>query len=204
MTIPELIPRRFTPAEYLTLERQAADRHEYIDGYIHLMPGASANHSRLNVALACTIGNQTQKTPCECFGSDMRVCVDANAYTYPDLSIVCGVVEVDDPEHDDNLLNPTAIFEVLSPSSEARDRGEKWGHYRRMPSLQQYVLVSQDKPLVEVFTRQGDVWTYTDASGLDASIQIESIGCALALGELYARISFEEVPPLGGGTEIGG
>jgi Uma2 family endonuclease len=110
-------------------------------------------------------------------------------YAYPDLTVVCGESRFEDAEQD-TLLNPTVIFEVLSPSTEARDRGEKWGRYRQMPSLQQYVLVSQSQPLVEVFTRSGDVWTFHDARGLDKAVDLSSIGVALPLAEIYARVVF--------------
>jgi len=190
MAIPQLTPRRFTPEEYLTLERQAECKSEYIDGYVYAMGGGSPNHSRLKLDLGGIVRAQLLGGPCEPFDSDLMVRVDPGRYTYPDLTVVCG----EGLFEDDLLLNPTVIFEVLSPSTESSDRGEKWVRYRRMPSLQQFVLVSQKQPLVEVYTRSGDVWTFTDARGLDASIHLETIGCTLELGEVYARISFEEAP----------
>ncbi len=191
MAIPQLIPSRVTPEEYLALERQAEYKSEYIDGYIVAMSGGTPNHSRLKLDLSRVIANQLLGGPCEPFDSDLMVRVDPDRYTYPDLTVVCGEAVFDD----DLLLNPAVIFEVLSPSTESEDRGEKWQRYRRMPSLRQYVLVSQKAPLIEVYTRSGDVWTYSDADGLNASIHLASIDCTLALREVYARITFEDSSP---------
>jgi len=179
--------RRYTPDEYLALEREAEYKSEYVDGYIYAMSGGTANHSRLKVDLTWLVRTQTQDGHCEVFDSDLLVRVDPGRYAYPDLIVVCGESQLDR----DVLLNPTAIFEVLSPSTEAGDRGEKWQRYRRMPSLRHYVLISQAEPLVEVFTREGDVWTFNDADGLDSSIHLASIGCTLSLGDLYARVAFD-------------
>ena len=185
-TMPAVLPR-YTPEEYLALERAAEYKSEYIDGHIYAMSGGTKRHSLIKVALVRLIDTHLLDSHCATLDSDMRVRVDPSLYTNPDLTVVCGEPEVEDVE-DDTLLNPTAIFEVLSPSTEAYDRGEKWARYRRMPSLKQYVLVSQDKPRIEVYTRQGDVWTFSDAGGLDASIHLESIGCTLALAEVYRRV----------------
>lgn len=182
-----------SPEEYLALERQADARHEYIDGVVVAMGGGSRDHSRIKVNLTALIHRQVAGRGCEAFDSDLRVRVDANRYTYPDLVVVCGESRFADRESD-TLLNPTAIFEVLSPSTEAHDRGEKWARYRQMPSLQHYVLVGQDRPLVEVFTRAGDVWLFGDAEGLDASVALEAIGVALPLADVYARVEFGQGP----------
>ncbi|MEO8084296.1 MAG: Uma2 family endonuclease [Ardenticatenales bacterium] len=177
--------------EYLAQEVLADDKHEYVDGVVVSMSGGSIKHSRIKTDLARIVGSQLAGGQCEVFDSDLRVRVDANFYTYPDVTVVCGEAVLA-PDGFDNLVNPTAIFEVLSASTEARDRGEKWIRYRQIPSLQHYVLVSQSQPQIEVFTRSGDVWTFTDASGLDASLHLETIGVALALDEVYGRVTFEE------------
>jgi len=189
MTIPALLDHDYTVEEYLALERQAEFKSEYIDGQIVAMSGGSFAHSRIGTDLVIALGNLLDRTRCEVLNSDMRVRVDPRLYTYPDATVICDEPELEDAEQD-TLLNPAVIFEVLSPSTEAYDRGKKFRRYQRIPSLRQYVLVSQSQPTIEVFTRQGDFWTYREASGLDASIFLESIDCTLALGEVYARVRF--------------
>ena len=157
--------RQFTPQEYLSLERKSPTRNEYFRGEIFAMAGTSREHSLIAVNLTRRIGNQLEDRPCEVYASDMRVLVDATGlYTYPDVVVVCGEPEFLDREVD-TLLNPTVIFEVLSESTEAYDRGVKFGHYRRIPSLREYVLVSQDRMLVERYTRQGNDWLLSELTG---------------------------------------
>jgi Uma2 family endonuclease len=183
----------YPPEVYLALDRAATLKSEYVDGHIVAMGGGSANHSRLKLALARIVGNQLAGSACEAFDSDLRVRVDAGRYAYPDLPVVCGGSRFEDA-HDDTLLNPTALVEVLSPSTEATDRGEKWARYRQLASLRHYVLVSQDRPLIEVFTRAGDVWTFSDARGLAAEIRLEAVGVSLRLGEVYERVALDLSP----------
>jgi Uma2 family endonuclease len=178
-----------SPEAYLDAERAASERHEYIDGAVIAMSGGSRDHSRIKVDLTTLLSAQMGSRDCEVFDSDLRVRVDPGRYTYPDLSVVCGESRFADDQAD-TLLNPTVIVEVLSPATEAHDRGEKWSRYRQMPSLQAYVLVSQDRPLIEVFARTGDVWIFADARGLDGVIELEAIGVRLALREAYARVAF--------------
>lgn len=195
MTIPAATTH-YTAEEYLALERQADFRSEYIDGQIVAMSGGSLAHSLVGTNLIRTLGNLLEDTPCFVVNSDMRVRVDPSLYTYPDVTVICDEPEVEDAQGD-TLLNPTAIFEVLSPSTEAYDRGEKFRRYRKVPSLRLYVLVAQATPSVEVFTRQGEVWVFSDATGLGASIHLESIGCPLALRDVYAKVRLtpEAMPP---------
>jgi Uma2 family endonuclease len=142
--------------------------------------------------LAGVLRPQFVGRPCEAYASDMRVKVSSTGlYTYPDLVAICGEVVFDD-EHTDTLLNPTVIVEVLSPSTEAYDRGEKFAHYRRLESLQEYVLVSQDKVRIEWFVRQGAQWILSEASGLDETVRLESIGCDLVLRDVYDKVRFAE------------
>lgn len=189
MTLPAPNIQRYTPEEYLALELTAEVKSEYFDGYIYAMSGGTPDHSRLKVDLGWLVRTQLREERCELFDSDLMVKVDRFGYVYPDLSVVCG----ESLFEGNALLNPTAMFEVLSPSTELHDRSRKWKRYRRMPSLRQYVLVNPDEPLIEVFTREGDMWTFSDAEGLDASIHLESINCMLALSDVYRRIVFE--PP---------
>lgn len=190
MALPQTIDL-VTPEAYLALESQAAFKSEYIDGVVVAMSGGSIRHTRIKTDLARAVGSQLAGTPCEVFDSDLRVRVDTGRYTYPDLTVVCGESRLADDGFD-NLTNPTVVFEVLSPSTEAHDRGEKWSRYRRMPSLRQYVLVSQALPLVELYTREGDAWTFTEAAGLDATIRLDAIDVTLALAEVYGRVTFDD------------
>lgn len=113
----------------------------------------------------------------------------ARNYFYPDISVVCGQPEFEET-HSDTLLNPTVVIEVLSPSTEAYDRGDKFGHYRRMASLKEYWLVSQEKPQLERFVRQGEGWVLSVFEGLDAVAVLDSIDCSLALSEVYDKVTF--------------
>lgn len=182
--------RLFTPEEYLALERPALEKHEYLDGRITPMPGVSRDHDRIAVNLIREISTQLLDGPGEAHTDDVRVRVlPTGLYTYPDLSIVAGEPEYDDTEQD-TLLNPTVLIEILSPSTEAYDRGEKFGHYRRLPSLQEYVLVAQDRIHVERFTRQGDDWPVTVLDGPDDVLELASVGSRIVLRNIYAKVRF--------------
>lgn len=194
MALPQTVtdePPTLTPDEYLAQEQVAEFKHEYIDGVVVAMSGGSRFHSSIIMDLGLSVGAQLRGGECQPFESNLRVRAGADQYLYPDLTVVCGQPLYSDDGYD-NLLNPTVVFEVLSPSTEARDRTDKWLRYRQIPSLQQYVLVSQSRPWIEVFTRSGDVWTYTDAQGLDAALPLAAIGVTLALGEVYGRVTFED------------
>jgi Uma2 family endonuclease len=118
----------------------------------------------------------------------MRVkAAESRSYHYPDVVVVCERPQFED-QQSDSLLNPTVVIEVLSPSTEAYDRGEKFGHYRKIASLREYLLVSQDKPHIERFVREEDRWVLTETEGLDVAMALDSIGCSLALREVYERV----------------
>jgi len=183
---------KITAAEYRALERAAHVKNEFYDGEMFAMSGASRHHARLQIDLAVETATHLSDTSCEIFGSDLRVKIPATGlYTYPDCSIVCGTAEFEDQAMD-TLLNPTVLVEILSPSTEAYDRGQKFRHYRTIASLQEYILVSQDAVLVEQYTRaDGGVWqlrTYSDRSD---HMHLESIGASLSLAAIYRRIPLE-------------
>ena len=183
---------RFTPQEYLALERKSETRNEYYNGEIFAMAGASREHNLIVANLLRDIGNQLEDRPCESYPSDMRVSIEATGlYTYPDVSVVCGEPRFQDREVD-TLLNPTVIVEVLSPSTEAYDRGDKFRHYRRIDSLREFVLISQDRMMVERYTRQGKDWVLSDMTDPDQVLKLESIGCQIPLDRIYAKIKFPE------------
>jgi Uma2 family endonuclease len=188
---------RYTPAQYLALERDAEFRHEYYDGYITAMAGGSPEHNRIALNFAAKLNNQLEDRECVAYISDIRLLVSSTGlYTYPDVMAVCGEPLFQKLEGVKTLLNPTLIVEVLSPTTEAYDRGGKFDHYRQLPSLEEYVLVSQDKVLVERYTRQGDDWLLTAFKSLGDTLQLGSIDCAITLREIYAKVKFD-APSLG-------
>ncbi len=183
---------RFTPAEYLELERAAEVKSEFINGEIFQMSGASRRHNLIVTNIVRELSTQLRGRPCETYAGDMRVRVsDAGLYTYPDVVAVCGKPSLED-RHFDTLMNPTLIVEVISPSTEAYDRGRKFEFYRKLPSLREYLVVSQDAPHVDRFVVDDlGRWSLTDASGLEDSFELTSVGCSLRLADVFDRIEFE-------------
>ena len=183
---------RMSEQEYLVRERAAEYRSEYGQGRMVAMTGASRSHNRITVSLARHLGNQLEDRRCEVFVADMRVKVQAaGLYAYPDVVAVCGPPEFEDAETD-TLLNPTVIVEILSPSTEAYDRGEKFAYYGRLESLRELVLIAQDRMRVEHWAREGDRWAVL--SDPDAILELTSLECRTALQEIYERV---ELPPAG-------
>jgi Uma2 family endonuclease len=184
-------------ATYFEHEDTAEIKSEYHDGVLVAMAGASPTHIRITTNLTRLSGNQLGGQSCEPFDSDMRVLAQAcNAVFYPDLTVVC-----DTPHFADTrmatLLNPALIVEVLSPSTERVDRGMKFDCYRAIESLHAYVLISQDEPRVELYSRQSDgSWRYDVATGLQAILPLDTIGCEIRLAEAYARVVFPSAPTL--------
>lgn len=181
-----------TAAEYLAFERESEERHEFVNGEIRLMSGASRNHNRITANIGLVLGNSLKHKPCEYYLTDMRVKIDANGrYTYPDVSVVCGGPEFEDGVFD-TLLNPNALFEVLSKSTAVYDRGEKFTSYRNLPSLREYVLVSQESPAVEHFVRLEDgAWRFNPIERLDGEIQLVTVDVRLTLRDIYDKVVFE-------------
>ena len=187
---------RVTREEYLAAERAAEYKSEYIDGYVFAMSGASRQHNILTVRIAALLDAELADSPCEVYASDMRVKVsETGDYTYPDVVVACGNIAFEDAELD-TLLTPTGIVEVLSPSTEAYDRGIKFERYRRIASLREYVMVAQERTLVEHYRRNGDGWHYTAYDAPEASLHLPSIDCTLPLKEIYRKVRFPtERPP---------
>jgi Uma2 family endonuclease len=177
-----------TDEEYLTRERSATYKSEFHDGQIYAMTGASRKHNLVSGNIYRELSAQLKRRPCEAYVNDMRVkAVKAHNYYYPDIAVVCGTPQFEDAQLD-TLLNPTVLIEVLSPSTEAYDRGGKFAHYRKITTLREYLLVAQDQSSIERYMRQGDVWILTEAVGLDASMPLESIDCILSLREVYDKV----------------
>lgn len=173
-----------TYAEYLAAEEASDVKHEYLRGEVFAMAGGTLEHSRLAVNMAGELRNVLAGRRCVVFNSDARLRIAAtDRATYPDVMVVCGHVEraADDPEA---IANPVVIVEVLSDSTEADDRGEKFAHYRRLASLREYILVSQRGPRIEVFHREGDHWTFNEFGPGD-SARLLAIEAALSVEAVY-------------------
>lgn len=179
-----------TEEEYLAQERAGDTRHEYHRGKIVAMVGASREHNLIVTDTSRCLSTQLRKRPCELYSNDMRLRIAAlGKYFYPDITVICGEPRFAD-DYVDNLLNPTVVIEVLSPSTEAHDRGEKFESYRTVESLREYLLIAQDRYHLDHFVRQDDgSWLLNDASGLESVIHLPSIGCELPLAEVYEKVT---------------
>ena len=197
---------RLTPEEYIAFERKAPldpeiIRHEYVNGELIAMSGASRAHNLIAGNIFGELRTLLRDSSCETYMSDMRVSTSPRAsYFYPDVVVVCEEPRFEDDVFD-TLLNPIILVEVLSPSTEIYDRGEKFAHYRQLASLQEYVLVAQDKILVEHYRRQEKQetasitrkdWIFTDFQELEAILPLPSIQCELSLQEIYERVTFPD------------
>ena len=179
----------FTPEEYLALERKAHCKSEYLDGHIIAMAGASSEHNLIVGDIFYALYPELRRRGCLVYTSDMRVRPSPrDSYVYPDVVVVCGEPQFED-EAFDTLLNPIVIVEVLSPSTEAYDRGEKFTRYKQLPSLKEYVLVSQDNVHVEHHRRHGAQWILSHYRTLEEVLPLSSIECEVPLRDIYARIT---------------
>lgn len=191
------VPKRLlTPEEYLAQERKAEFRSEYYRGETFAMAGTSFEHWIIKDNIAREACNQLRGGPSRVGTSDLRVKVNATGlYTYPDVIIVCDKPELEDA-HVDTLLNPRVVVEVLSDSTENYDRGDKFKHYWEVPSLQEYILVAQDKPLMECYVRQpNNSWLLTAYAGLHSTFEFASVPVLIPLAEVYNGVTFPEQPP---------
>lgn len=172
-------------ADYLAAERVSETKHEWLRGEVHAMAGGTPEHARLQMAIGAALTVALRGKPCVTYGPDLRVRIaETELATYPDATVVCGSLETH-PDDPDAATNPTLIVEVLSPSTEAYDRGEKLRHYRRLRSLREIVYVAQGEPRIEVFRRiDGNRWEILDA-GAGEAIELTSVGCTLRIDEVY-------------------
>jgi Uma2 family endonuclease len=187
-------PKSFlTPEQYLEIERKAPHKSEYLNGEIFAMSGGSEEHNTLAVNLTVLLHPQVRKRGCKLFANDMRVRVTpAGLYAYPDIIVVCDKPQFIDASVD-TLLNPTFLAEVLSPSTEAYDRGRKFEYYQMLESLRQYLLVAQDRMHADLLTRQPDGgWLLTGASKPEDTLDLQSIGGKVTLADLYEDVA---LPP---------
>lgn len=181
-----------TPQEYLARERQAETKSQYFQGEVFAMTGASREHNLIAGNALTALNQRLRDGDCEVYPSDMRVKVSPTGlYTYPDVVVACGEPQFEDAELD-TLVNPKVLFEVLSPSTADYDRGGKFTQYRRLPSLHEYVLISQDRPLVEHYVRQPkNQWMLTEIESLEDTLVLPSIDCELPLAEIYLKVHFK-------------
>lgn len=182
-----------TVEEYLAAEREAETKSEYINGVVYAMTGASLNHVKVVSNLTIELGLQLRGRPCSVLSNEIKVRMpDSRKFFYPDIAVLCGEPQFHD-ERTDTILNPVLIIEVLSKSTEAFDRGDKFLAYQRLDSLREYLLVSQDKALVEQFVKQSDgKWAYTAVIGRESSLQLPSVECALELSAVYDKVEWEQ------------
>ncbi len=190
------IPKQnyITEEEYLDLEELSETKNEYFNGEIFAMSGASFNHIICTGNINASLNNQLKKRDCRVLNSDMRVLIKKTGlYTYPDTTVVCGKSELKKHKGLETLLNPTVIVEVLSPTTADYDKGAKFEHYRTINSLQEYILVWQDKKRVARYTKQTDnSWLLTDFIGEDAKIELKSIECQITMDDIYDKVEFIE------------
>ncbi len=183
-----------TPEEYLALERKAGIRSEYLDGDMVAMSGGTREHNLIVGNIVRELGIQLKDRPCEIYPSVMRVKVSATGlYTYPDITMVCGDPQFEDARRD-TLLNPVLIVEVLSESTESYDRGAKFAHYRKVPSVIEYVLVSQRQYSIEQYARQSNgPWLRSEVRGTKGKLDLPSIQCSIELAEIYERVEIRVI-----------
>lgn len=183
-------PLRMTPEEFYAWEELQPVKHQFYRGEIFAMAGTTSAHNQICMNIIHALRSQL-KAPCRPFGIDLMVHTADGLDTYPDVFIVCGPLEYEDNKNR-VVTNPRVIFEVLSPSTEKYDRGLKFDHYKSIPALQEYLLVSQDRVAVDQFTRAENGWLAQDARSLDESIVLACQGVALRLQDIYENI---EIPP---------
>ena len=182
-----------SPAQYLKAERAAETRSEYHDGRICAMAGGSLAHSIIPAGLIAALAAALGDRDCTVVTTDLRVQIGRqSSFVYPDVTVFCGEAQLAD-EYNDTLLNPTAVFEVISKSTEGYDRGYKFGKYRSIESLRDFVLVSQTEAKIEVFSKtESGQWMFTEFAGTDAVCVLPGIGCNIALADVYRRVRFPQ------------
>lgn len=187
--MPSADPKYISAAEYLAMEQEAFEKHEYYKGEVIAMAGATETHNRISRNLITEIGSYLKGKSCEVFGSDMRVTTPLfDSYMYPDVMIVCGDPEKK-PDCFDTITNPTAIIEIMSPSTYNKDRVFKFLYYLQIPSLKEYILIETSRCSITTFRKQADnSWQTLVTDDIDATHKIESIGFDLKLRDVYYKV----------------
>jgi Uma2 family endonuclease len=182
----------YTIEEYFALDKASDRRYEYWDGEIVCMSGGTLAHGQISRNLFRAIDKKLEGGSCQAFTGDMAIRTPAVApYRYPDVSAICGELQIEQVNGIDTLVNPALIAEVLSPTTEDRDRNEKRIAYQAIPSLSEYLIVSQDIPHITHYVRDGQSWARTDYSQKEAAIRCASIGATLTVAEIYQGVAFE-------------
>jgi len=183
---------RISPAEYIALEQQLGVKHEYHDGLIFAMSGVSLPHGRIQMNLSYRVTGALLDSACNAFPSDVRVVIEAaDMATYPGLSIVCGEPR-QSKSFKHSVVNPTVLFEVLSPSTERYDRVTKFDQYRKLESLREYVLISQESMSVDLYRLENGHWTFYPMRGADALLSLASADIEIPLSDIYRGVNFED------------
>ncbi len=188
--------QHYTLDEYFVLELASEGKYEYWQGEVYAMSGASPAHVQIQINLITLLSLQLRGRPCRVFSSDMRLKVPSfPPYRYPDVSALCGEAIFERIGGLDVLTNPTLIVEILSPSTEAFDRGDKFTHYKSIPSFREYLLIAQHRPHVSHYVRQSEeVWSYRECNALETVLNLPALTCRLALDELYQSVVFTSQP----------
>jgi len=189
--------RRYTIEDYFSIEESSAIKHEFLGGDIFAMAGTSLQHNRINGNVYTALRTRLQLLDCEVFSSDLRLRTPGGLYTYPDLMVVCGSIELSPTDRLDTILNPAVIIEILSESTRNYDRGEKFRLYLQLPSLLDYMLIEQGMPLVDHYTltaggNQLNRWTQHQHTALNESVALESLGIELPLSDIYTGVDFDD------------
>lgn len=190
---PQYDARKMTPEAYLAFDQASDLRHEYVDGYTVTMGGASENHIFIVGATTVALGIAIRGGTCRVAPNDARVGVPGGNYRYPDVTVVCGEARFErGPGNATILRNPTVLVEVLSPSTERVDTVDKAWEYHQIPSVQDYLIIAQDRPHLLHYQRAEAGWLLTQFVGLDATLRLDSLACTLALADVYAQVTFGE------------
>ena len=181
-----------TPGDYLAFEIKAAEKHEYFDGRIYAMAGATIDHNYIATTLSRKIGNFLEDKSCDIFGTDLRITSPGfNSFIYPDLTIVCGPI-IKKESGFDTVTNPSVIIEVLSASTRGYDLAFKFHYYQQIPSLKEYIVVDSTRPFVLVNKKQGNDWVRAEINDINSSFFIETIEFELPLKEVYRKVSYAD------------
>lgn len=184
--------RLITPEEYLALEEKSRDKHEYWFGEMYMMAGATRRHNVISGNTYVAFREKLAKKACQVYVADVRLRIQKDdAYTYPDIMVVCGKTELD-PRQQDTIMNPKVIVEVLSASTQEYDRNEKFKMYRSIPSLEHYLMIEQTQPYIESYRREGRFWVLETLEGMDAVLKVRALDLEIPLIEVYAQIDWSQ------------
>jgi Uma2 family endonuclease len=181
-----------TLAEYMALEAETGLKYEYYDGFLVAMAGGTPVHAQIGMNIGAALFGAFKEKDCVAYSSDARVAIEtANSYLYPDVTVVCGSLEMTSGQA---IANPSLVVEVMSETSELYDRGDKFRLYRQIPSLRQYVLVSQKVPRIEAYYRTPEgVWIFSEAEGIEGQLHLPAIETNILLADVYWKVAFETV-----------